>query len=398
MTHHRITLNIVSWLTTILLCTTAFGDDVSIRNVEIRSDFQNSKAVFQSTKTGRVAFIGGSITEMNGYRPMVTKYLIEKFPDTKFDFIDAGISSTCSTTGAFRLTRDVLDQKSEMPVNLFFIEFAVNDDQDAAHSDQNCIRGMEGIIRHALLNNPRMDIVLTYFVNPSMLKTIQDGNVPLSIAAHQKVAKHYGVTTILLANEVAHRIEEGTLTWEQYGGTHPGPVGNAIPAEMIRKLLDLAWNDQTLIMKKESLPEPIDPHCYSNGRFLEAKNITLGENWQHHIPDWKSIAGAFRATFAEDKLFCTTTPDDELTIHFSGTALGAYLLAGPDAGELIVSIDDEAPLTVNLRHHYSSGLHYPRTVMFSSDLEDKPHVAKVSLKKSASDKPTVARILEFVVN
>jgi hypothetical protein len=57
--------------------------------------------------------------------------LQRRFPDTKFTFTDAGLSSTCSTTGAFRLSTDVLSQG---PVDLLFIEFAVNDDQDAGHA------------------------------------------------------------------------------------------------------------------------------------------------------------------------------------------------------------------------------------------------------------------------
>ena len=70
----------------------------------------------------------------------------------------------------FRLQRDVL---SKGPIDLFFLEFAVNDDQDAGHSYDECIRGMEGIIRQVRNANPCTDIVVTYFVNPKMLKQIQ---------------------------------------------------------------------------------------------------------------------------------------------------------------------------------------------------------------------------------
>ncbi|MDG1854188.1 MAG: hypothetical protein P8I97_08515, partial [Verrucomicrobiales bacterium] len=101
---------------------------------------------FLGKKEGRVAFIGGSITQMNGYRPMVADWLKARFSQTKFEFINAGISSTCSTTGAFRLKEHVLDKGR---IDLFFIEFAVNDDQDAGHEKRECVRGMEGIIRHA---------------------------------------------------------------------------------------------------------------------------------------------------------------------------------------------------------------------------------------------------------
>lgn len=120
------------------------------------------------------------------------------------------MASTCSTTGAFRLATDVLDKG---PVDLLFIEFAVNDDQDAAHSRQECIRGMEGIVRQCLARNPRMDLVITYFVNPEMLATLRAGKTPLSIAAHEEVAEHYAVSTVNLAREVAGRIVSGRLTW-----------------------------------------------------------------------------------------------------------------------------------------------------------------------------------------
>ncbi|HRR35348.1 MAG TPA: SGNH/GDSL hydrolase family protein, partial [Kiritimatiellia bacterium] len=119
-----------------------------------------------------VAFLGGSITEMNGYRPLACESLRRRSPKTAFTFINAGISSTCSTTGAFRLDTDVLVHG---PVDLRFVEFAVNDDQDAHHTREACIRGMEGIIRHAQQANPDLDVVMTFFVNEGMLHTLQQG-------------------------------------------------------------------------------------------------------------------------------------------------------------------------------------------------------------------------------
>src|SRR5436190_2809780 len=88
-----------------------FGD-----NVRPRGALDNARIKFTADKKGTVAFMGGSITEMNGYRPMVCDLLKKRFPETKFTFIDAGIASTCSTTGAFRLTTDVF---ANGPVDLF---------------------------------------------------------------------------------------------------------------------------------------------------------------------------------------------------------------------------------------------------------------------------------------
>ena len=79
-------------------------------NIVSRCDFTNSRIQFERGGRGHVAFMGGSITEMAGYRPMVCEILKRRFPDCQFTFTDAGISSTCSTTGAFRLKTDVLDK------------------------------------------------------------------------------------------------------------------------------------------------------------------------------------------------------------------------------------------------------------------------------------------------
>ncbi|MEK6234719.1 MAG: prolyl oligopeptidase family serine peptidase, partial [Planctomycetales bacterium] len=64
-------------------------------NVRKRGSLNNSRIRFQNQRQGHVAFIGGSITEMNGYRPMVCENLQKRFPETEFTFTDAGISSTC---------------------------------------------------------------------------------------------------------------------------------------------------------------------------------------------------------------------------------------------------------------------------------------------------------------
>ena len=73
---------------------------MSDANIHQRGAFQNARLHFEPEKKGHVAFIGGSITEMNGYRPLVMALLKRRFPATEFTFTAAGISSTCSSTGA----------------------------------------------------------------------------------------------------------------------------------------------------------------------------------------------------------------------------------------------------------------------------------------------------------
>ncbi len=369
-------------------------------NVHFRNHFDNSWKAFAGKKKGTVAFIGGSITEMNGYRVMVEQDLRRRFPGTQFKFINAGISSTCSTTGAHRLARDVL----AMQPDLLFVEFAVNDDQDASHAERECRRGMEGILRTAREKNPSMDVIVTHFVNPPMLELLQQGKTPVSSGAHESVAAHYGVSTIDLAREVAERIEAKQLTWKQYGGTHPAPAGNRVAADMIEELLDAAWADHQALSDsnpgRHLVPEPLDTGSYVQGQLVPVAKSKFDKSWVLGIPAWDSIPGGKRGRFTQLEMLCTEADAAELTFDFEGQAVGLYVLAGPDAGRVEYSLDGADFETRELFHRFSKGLHYPRTVMLATDLEPGPHQLKLRVAKTShpQSKGNAVRILEFVTN
>jgi lysophospholipase L1-like esterase len=377
-------------------CVAVAGDS----NVTRRGSLENARIVFQTTKKGHVAFIGGSITEMNGYRPMLCEMLRKRFPETEFTVTDAGIASTCSTTGAFRLKTDVLDKG---PVDLFFVEFAVNDDQDAHHTEAECIRGMEGIIRHTRAHNPKADIVLTYFVNEGMMATYRKGGTPIPIAAHEEVAAHYGVSTSNLCKAVTTRIDAGEFDWKKFGGVHPAPFGNRIAADMIGQIMDECWKEPLAAgaaAKDYPLPKPLDESSYGGGRFLDPKEAKFNDDWQLHVPEWAKLPGGKRERFTKIPILESAKPGAALTLEFTGSAIGAYIVAGPDAGIAEASVDGGEAKKVNLYHQFSAGLHYPRTVMFADTLAPGKHTLslKLSADKNANSKGTAMRAMQFCVN
>jgi hypothetical protein len=99
-------------------------------------------------------------------------------------------------------------------------------------------------------------------------------------------------------------------------------------------------------------------------------------------------------------LLTATESGKETIVKFTGRALGAYVLAGPDAGVIEVSLDGGEWKRVDLYHRHSRGLHYPRTVMFAADLKSGEHTARIRLseKSNPKSKGTSARILQFTVN
>ncbi|HAY81982.1 MAG TPA: hypothetical protein DCY79_19435 [Planctomycetaceae bacterium] len=405
----RYFLNLLRWqIVALVVCGVTAGhaqDEIAFsrtfvtgKNILVRGGLPNARLRFDRQKQGHVAFIGGSITEMPGYRPRVCRVLTEQFPDTKFTFTAAGISSTCSTTGAFRLHRDVL---AKGPVDLFFIEFAVNDDQDAGHTRTACIRGLEGIVRQTRRHNPHAEMVITYFVNPGMLSKLQRGEVPVSIAAHEEVAKHYQIPTIFLAQEVADQIAAGKLSWQQYGGTHPKPFGNSVCATMIERLFQTTWNRAPGELQRHDLPKMLDAFSYARGRFLPLPAAELPQGWQFHRPEWDKLPGNCRTRFRQAKLLCAHNLAQPLQVRFSGTAIGAYLLAGPDSCNVSYTIDGQRSQKPLMTYHrFSKGLHYPRTVMFAEDLQEGQHtlILQPVPEGEADGRGAALRILALVAN
>ena len=188
----------------------------------VRGNLNNSAIKFEKEKVGRVVFLGGSITYNSGWRDSVCNFLQQRFPDTGFDFINAGIPSMGSTPGAFRFERDVLKNGN---VDLLFLEAAVNDDTNKTEPE-DIIRGMEGIVRHAKTANPLCDIVIMHFVDPGKIENYRNGKIPEVIQLHEKVAEHYNISTINLAKEVTERIDAGEFDWENdFKDLHPSPFG-----------------------------------------------------------------------------------------------------------------------------------------------------------------------------
>lgn len=182
-----------------------------------------------------VAFLGGSITEMNGYRPIVMRRLRERYPDVAFTEIAAGLSSTCSDTGAFRFARDVLTFGKP---DLLIVEAAVNDDQDGHFDLRHCIRGLEGTVRRVLLENPKCRVVIGLMVNRHQYEQISAGEVPVPYMAARKVADRYGAAVADVGSALVDSARKGGMTWEKYGDCHPSPEGCAFGAEIVLSAID----------------------------------------------------------------------------------------------------------------------------------------------------------------
>ncbi|MGQ1891594.1 alpha/beta hydrolase fold domain-containing protein [Thermophagus sp. OGC60D27] len=368
---------------------------------EMRGGLKNSMIKFTRNKQGRVAFLGGSITFNQGWRDSICVYLQKRFPDTQFDFVPAGIPSMGSTSGAFRLERDVL---SKGTIDLLFVEAAVNDASIGTTSLEH-IRGMEGIIRHARNANPAVDIVMMHFVDPGKMKTYREGKTPEVIQNHNKVAKHYNISTINLAKEVTDRIDAGEFTWEDdFKNLHPSPFGQGVYARSMISFLDNAWKGYVADDDKITLspqPDPIDPYSYSNGQLITAaEKIKPAKGW-HVDQNWNpNDKKRTRPNYVKVPMLIGVGESGWIKLEFEGNAVGIAVAAGPDAGIVEYKMDGGKIQKLDLFTRWSSQLHLPRYFTLCAGLANKKHTLKlrVSDNNDPKNQKNACRIRYFYIN
>jgi len=375
---------------------TPYGYDYYV----LRGGLANCRVRFEREHEGRVAFLGGSITEGGAWRDMVSRELQRRFPRTRFDFINAGIASLGSTPGAFRFARDVLARGR---VDLLFAEAAVNDETNG-QTPREALRGMEGIVRHARLANPAMDIVLLHFVDPEKMAVIRRGATPAVIESHEKVADHYAAPSIDLAREVTERIHAGEFTWEKdFRDLHPSPFGHGVYFRSIQRLFDAAWKGRLpagAAVEPYPFPEPLDAKSYFRGRLVELTAATIELGWKLD-PKWHPADKAgTRAGFVDVPALVAERPGATLRLKFTGTAVGIFVAAGPDAGTVEFSIDAGPAQTRNLFTPWSAGLHLPWAQVLATDLAPGPHEMQLHVAPTADPKSKghAVRIIHFLAN
>lgn len=344
-----------------------------------------------------VAFLGGSITfSPNGWRTQVESWLTQRFPQTQFTFLRAGISSLGSVPHAFRLETDVLAHGKP---DLLFVEAAVNDPTNFT-SPERMVRGMEGVVRHVRTAVPECDIVHLHFAMPEHLADWKSGKTPLAVAQHEKVAERYGNPSLDLTREVAERIAAGEFSWEKdFKDLHPSPFGHQLYTNSITRLLDTVLATPRP-SKPHSLPKPVDSHSYTAGRYVLPNAATQLEGFTLD-PSWQPTDGkGTRDGFVKVPTLVATTPKSRFTLTFTGNTVGLMIAAGPDTGVVECVIDGKPRPPLDTYTPWSGGLHLPWAVILADDLSSGEHTLTLTLSEKRNPKATgtALRVVYFLVS
>lgn len=378
-----------------------------------RGGLEYSYAVIAKEKKVTVGFLGGSITYNPGWRDMVCDYLKKKWPLTSFHFIAAGIPSLGSLPHAFRIQRDLLDSGR---IDLLFVEAAVNDRVNGTDSIAQ-LRSLEGIVRHAKRSNPSMDIIMMAFADPAKTKDYNTGKIPVEVANQELVAGHYQLPSINIAREVRDKMDHGEFSWEKdFKDVHPAPFGQELYFDNIKALLEECYGgyegkgksqaglgnigERRGVRQPMPLPAPLDKANLDNGRYYSIEHASYGKDWQLDR-DWTPSDSAHtRPGFVHVPVLSAVMPGAELSLSFTGNAIGVALLSGPDAGIISYAIDDQPSKQIDSYTQWSSWLHLPWYLLLGSGLKEGAHVlhCKISAEKNSASKGTACRIVHFLVN
>lgn len=361
-----------------------------------RGGLPNAFAKLATGGEVRVAYIGGSITAANGWRPMTTRWLAQTYPDAKVVEINAAIGGTGSDLGVFRFRRDVLEHKPA----LVFIEFAVN---DGGFAPDLILRTMEGMVRQARSQDSTIDICFVYTLTDGMVTTLAAGKFPRSASAMEKVADYYGIPSIHMGMEVVRLHKEGKLvlraaprTAEEKAalsdkivfsadGVHPhAETGHKLYLEAIVRSFQKMRGGGTA-GARPPLP-PLTQGNYENARLVPVSRATMSAGWRRLDPQKDALAGRFSKYLPD--LHVAAQAGESLSLRFRGTYVGFMDLLGPDCGQVVVSIDDGPPVRVARFDAYST---YHRIGSFAAgrDLPAGVHTVKVTLDGTPLDKAAI---------
>lgn len=328
-----------------------------------------------------VGVIGGSITQgsmasnqQNSYASRFYQWWVTAFPDTKVNFVNAGIGATTSYLGVHRVDKDLLSKKPDVVI----IEFSVNDSDSLFYKET-----YEDLVRKILTadNNPA---VLLLFM------TMEDGTS--AQPSHMHIGFWYDLPRISYRQTILKEIEKGTFTWKDISpdNIHPNDKGHAIIGEILWSYLNNVYAKLNTITEevKPLDKKPFFKEAYMDAIILDSETIVpvqMGSFEKSNVynqfnNDWTSKSGNDSIIFE--------TEAQNIGIMFYKTIDGK-------SGQFDVYIDDKFNRTLDANFKGGWGNYAESIEIFRS--KDKL-MHKIEIKKADDSTGDIFSILGLLIS
>lgn len=365
-----------------------------------RGGLGNTHEKLVSGESARIAYLGGSITQQDGWRVMTQAWLKAQYPETEIIEIAAGLGGTNAELGAFRVYRDVLQHHPD----LVFIEFAVNDGKTPA---KLLTETMEGIIRQIWKADPETDICFVYTISEALLPQTEGGKYFADAAGTMEaIADYYDIPSIYMAYEVPGLAKEGTLLMRTKkpmtdaerqalegkilfakDGVHPyTDTGHAVYFKQIKGALpELFEVGET---GPHTLPEPLEPNNYDDAAMYSLDRVTMEGDWKKLDMLTHPVGKRLRSKASE--LWLATKKGDKISFPFKGTYVGIYGVRGPDSGAYTFSLNGKVK-TDKLFDKYCAYHRMSGTAPFGPNLPEGTHYVEIEVSDQILDKEALLK-------
>lgn len=329
------------------------------REVVVRDGIGAFAAKAESGAPVTVAYLGGSITEMNGWRNLTTEWLRKEYPKAKIKEVAAAIGGTGSDLGVFRVGHDALSHDPD----LLFVEFATN---DRGKTSETIVRQIEGIVRQAWAKNAKTDIVFVYTITHHAVPEYAKGGTQPTVEAMEKVAAHYGIPSADFGYRVMAELNAGRLVMSMKeietavpketperdkvlaeklakegkilfakDGVHPAMPGHGIYLKSVQNLFSKAKGMKPADHAKKLAAKPLDAQNLEQAKMVPIAPAMLKGEWVKSAEMNKNARFVARM----DEIWEAKTPGAKLSFVFDGSYCRIYDLLGPDGGQVWVTVD-----------------------------------------------------------
>lgn len=366
--------------------TTDNNEELDVVNVKIRNGLPNFFNKIEKGEKVNIAYLGGSITEMEGWRDKTFNWFKGTYPSVQFTQIMASVSGTGSEFGVYRIDEHVLNKDPD----LVFVEFSTNDELREYNDIQASI---EGIVRKIWMHNPETDICFVHTVTNGSYSSYLYGKYPTSAQAIEDMGEYYKIPTINLAKYIIKKIMLGEIVIDgstgetdenktfANDGIHPTDIGHELYKEVIIDCMN------TMSEIREQKPHNLIP--VKNEKNLENATMILSNSAQiSRFGTWNDMNSVEFNKYYNSPVLNTADKASTLEFSFQGTAFGIADIVGPKGAVIEISIDGK----IHNINRFDDFCHYYRiNYLLIDDLPYGNHNVRIKL---SSQKPNKREILK----
>lgn len=314
-----------------------------------RGGLLNALFKLQNGEDITIAYIGGSITQMDTWRTYTTKWFEDSYAG-KINQVNIGLAGTNADLAVCRIEKDVLVYNPD----LIFIEYAVNG---------GAAKDMEGMVLKIWEHDPTTDICFVYTTTTDDYSIYSSGNLPKYATIYERVAKYYNIPTVFFANQAFDLYEQGKLTLSA-SVSEQGKI--LYTTDTIHLTADGGWLAAGAIARSiVNMEKTFDNHNYTIINHTIPTNhydvapwidATYSANWSKmkFKGTWLDCSldsngnfrnydytGGYLYIFKElfPTMQGTKVSGSSVTVKFRGTDIGVFEAGGQYSGQLRVIVD-----------------------------------------------------------